>query len=335
MAGRTRPRLDTGVADGYQPPQGLYRHGLSRQNSVGRLLQLWPERLDLKVPDDIVSTGDPDTLRLLSQRRAPENVPDVELPYSSIDGYACRLDDCPCYIAGQHESRALVLLADAGMTADLRMQKLCVGLAAEGFYVVMPDIRHGDSFDLDKRMRMISRYLLGKGSPCACCLAVGWGAWAWMRAMHDGTLPTNCGAMIDPDIDEVQRALGETRDATALANGARLKVPTLVLTPGAHPDASAKPNGAFVEALKANAPASAAHCYVDMERGFFTRGDASKFEVERDVKDAVRRVAAFFKRYCLTSRGEAGHPRLAADESEHIWLSLPGAQPDDDGSPFL
>ena len=46
----------------------------------------WPERLDLKVPDDIVSTGDPDTLRLLSQRRAPENVPDVELPYSSIDG---------------------------------------------------------------------------------------------------------------------------------------------------------------------------------------------------------------------------------------------------------
>ena len=72
-----------------------------------------------------------------------------------------------------------------------------------------------------------------------------------------------------------------------------------------------------------------------MERGFFTRGDASKFEVERDVKDAVRRVAAFFKRYCLTSRGEAGHPRLAADESEHIWLSLPGAQPDDDGSPFL
>ena len=119
MAGRTRPRLDTGVADGYQPPQGLYRHGLSRQNSVGRLLQLWPERLDLKVPDDIVSTGDPDTLRLLSQRRAPENVPDVELPYSSIDGYACRLDDCPCYIAGQHESRALRVQGGGKSTVHL------------------------------------------------------------------------------------------------------------------------------------------------------------------------------------------------------------------------
>jgi len=139
-----------------------------------------------------------------------------------------------------------------------------------------------------------------------------WGAWFIFKAssLDESFRPTlKCGVDCHPSLG-LDGLFGGNEATLAKA----VRVPQLIFPAGNDP-ANVKEGGEVIEILR-NSPLIAGpeqnrvgvFVYPEMTHGFMTRGDVSKPEVARDVKDALQKIIPFYQRYLGTPAQDGSQP---------------------------
>lgn len=222
------------------------------------------------------------------------------------------LSGLPTYTVGDAASKtAIVVLADVFGFDCGRHFNIADQLASLGFYVVMPDLFHGDRLtwaDIGQPrfmefinshphtkwaadMDSVYAHLKEKGSPKTGLMGFCWGSWAIFHESARGA-PIVSGVNFHPSLGI--EGIFE-RDPVALAE--KCAVPQLLLPCKDDPEMVQEGGGVW-KALQAKPFGSQCeiHKYEDNNHGFVSQGDVSKPETARDVEDAVKRAIAFLEK---------------------------------------
>lgn len=213
--------------------------------------------------------------------------------------------DLPIYYVGTPGPRAVIVLPEVFGWAG-RLKAICDTLAAEGFFVAMPDIHRGETlhgqpdpmawlaqtpwlaadsprgYGVEGDMAALLGWLRERGAQRIGAAGFCWGAWVLSKASASG-VPLSCGVGLHPSTGLEERAFG----GSELEMVGAVQMPILLLPAGNDP-AALKPGGSVVAALSGRGGGS--YEYPDMQHGWVTRGDVGDPTVRRDVEDAVRRM---------------------------------------------
>jgi len=218
-------------------------------------------------------------------------------------GETSALDDLPIYTSGNPESKKAVIVLPEVFGWAGRLKGICDTLAAEGYYVMMPDCHRGTTKDSTPDFgkwlmeysweskvagdfaKMLS-HLETRGITSTGAIGFCWGAWALCKASSSG-VPLKCGVGPHPST-RLEGMMGG--DELAMMKG--LNMPVLLMPAGGDPD-NLKPGGDVAAAVEAKGGSS--YPFPDMAHGWMSRGDLSDTNVKRDVEEAMGKALAHFK----------------------------------------
>lgn len=228
------------------------------------------------------------------------------------------IGDLPVYVVGTPGAKVVVVLGEPNNWGG-RSKGIADTLAAEGYFVVMPDCFRKDNADAYRKrantedvMPWIKGYSWEKvvGPDFSNLLnwivyekecpgvnsglkvgAIGfcWGVWAFIKASGAG-LPISCGVGPHPSHRLEGAAFGN--DEAAMMS--KLQMPVLLMPAGNDRDVD-KPGGENMKFIEAKGGRS--DVFPEMQHGWMIRGDLNDAAVKRDAEDCMKRALAFFKQH--------------------------------------
>ena len=233
----------------------------------------------------------------------PTAWPALEPPsgYSPV-GEEGLLEDLPIYTVGAPGPKAIIVMPEVFGWGG-RLKGICDTLAAEGYFVVMPDCHRGTTAagqpDFNAWMKGYSweshiqndftklfAFLEEKGASSIGAIGFCWGVWALCKASANG-FPLNCGVGPHPST-RLEGAFGHS-EAKMLAG---VGMPLLLMQAGDDP-ANIKAGGDMFARLSAGSAVE----FPEMKHGWVSRGDVSDPAVARDVEAALNNAMAHFKKH--------------------------------------
>mmetsp|Transcript_16412 Transcript_16412/g.42396 ORF Transcript_16412/g.42396 Transcript_16412/m.42396 type:complete len:247 (-) Transcript_16412:190-930(-) len=222
------------------------------------------------------------------------------------EGTETKLEDLPLYTVGDPASgKAVIVLPELFGWAG-RLKGICDTLAAEGYYVIMPDCHRGDyakigaeGFDFGAYLaahtwegevksdfEKMMTHLDSKGCKSVGAIGFCWGVWALCKANSCG-FPLKCGAGPHPST-KLEGMWG----GNELEMFEKVTMPVLMMPAGNDPD-FVKPGGEGMNVLEKKGGSCVP--FPDMSHGWCSRGDLSDEKVKRDVEGAMTKAIAHFK----------------------------------------
>lgn len=238
--------------------------------------------------------------------------PSDSLPALTEDYAPCGqeivLDGLKCYTVGEAGcGKAVVVYYDIFGYNSGRTKSICDQIANSGYYVILPDIYHGDGWSPNqpkdaKLMEFVKKFpwdpsvkadtdkvlkhLDDQGVKSLGTLGFCAGAFTVFHLCQNEKL--KCGASMHPSV-QLCGQFGETPDGLA----EQLKCPQLMYPAGGDPEFYKK-GGKVYEIIKSKfGDANDLKEFPDMAHGWVPRGDLSKPEVKRDVKLAMDGLMKF------------------------------------------
>lgn len=218
-------------------------------------------------------------------------------------GEESKLGDLPVYTVGKGDKGIIVLPEVWGWAG--RLKGICDSLAAEGYYVVMPDCHRGttpakdfsnfgpwvDSYPWDPIIKQdfqaLMKHLESAGVKRVGAIGFCWGVWALSKASSEG-VPLVCG--VGPHPSTKLEAMIQKGNEVEMMK--KIKMPIL-LCPAGDDGPEVKTGGAVCDLVKAKGGDSIS--FPDMKHGWMTRGDLKDETVKRDVEACMAKALAFFK----------------------------------------
>lgn len=184
-----------------------------------------------------------------------------------------------------------------------RLKGICDTLAAEGYFVVMPDCHRGttaagkpdfgawvNTFSWESHIKAdfekIFAFLEGKGARSVGAIGFCWGAWAHCKASANG-FGLKCGVGPHPST-RLEGMMGGSEAEMMAA----VAMPVLLMPAGDDP-ANLKQGGELTALVEAKGGRS--HEFPEMKHGWVSRGDVTDPAAKRDVEAALAEAVAFFK----------------------------------------
>lgn len=219
------------------------------------------------------------------------------------------VDGLTCYVTGSGDKAIIVYYDVFGFNGG-RIRLICDQLAEAGFFVVLPDIYHGDAWvagkPMDELMEWLKRFpwetmikddtakvlnfMESKSVKSIGCLGFCAGAWEVFHLCQNEKI--KCGASMHPSV-HIGEVFGDNVNELAES----VKSPQLLYPAGADSDFY-KTGGTVNEILKQKfGDGFVFKEFPEMNHGWVTRGDLSKPAVARDVKLAMEGGVEFFKKH--------------------------------------
>lgn len=242
--------------------------------------------------------------------------PDGSLPalkeeYTPV-GKEIDLDGLKCYISGEASTgKAVIVFYDIFGYNGGRTKAICDQIANDGYYVVLPDIYHGDGWkpgvpldgkvmelvkkfpwhplikqDTDKVLNHLEELSMTSIGTLGFCA----GAFSVFHLCENVKL--KCGASMHPSV-QLCKNFGETPEALA----EQVKCPQLLYPAGGDPDFYKKGGDVYEILEKKFGNKNDMKEFPDMAHGWVPRGDLSKPEVERDVRSALDGLKMFLSKH--------------------------------------
>jgi len=252
------------------------------------------------------------------------------IPPSTYKGQGSSVDlnGLKVYITGsQKNTKAIVVLADVLGMESGRHKGIADQFADAGYYVVMPDLFHGDTLtfadivaeDKSRTMEFIKTWPSNKWAPdmdkvyahleenkigFTGLIGFCWGSWAIFHESARGR-KFNAGACFHPSLRIESMMNGSVDD---LAN--KCQTPMLMGACSNDPD-NVKPGGSVNTILsqKSFAGNCQYHLFEEQEHGFVSQGDLSNKSIARDVELAMNMAMTFFSKHLSAEGGNADEPR--------------------------
>eukprot|EP00470_Lotharella_oceanica_P007825 CAMPEP_0170185182 /NCGR_PEP_ID=MMETSP0040_2-20121228/35851_1 /TAXON_ID=641309 /ORGANISM="Lotharella oceanica, Strain CCMP622" /LENGTH=253 /DNA_ID=CAMNT_0010431503 /DNA_START=18 /DNA_END=779 /DNA_ORIENTATION=+ len=226
-------------------------------------------------------------------------------------GKEIKLGDLSCYEIGEAKKGAVVVIADIFGLASGRHKGICDELAEKGYYVIMPDLYHGDKCefaDLGTEklpaflkkwkpeawrpdMDAVYKHLEEKKLPPKSIGLMGfcWGCWAiWHESARVGE-KFAAGVNFHPSI-AIEKVFGRTIDDLAK----KLKNPMLMCPCKGEPEEVLENGSGHKIMLKKDfGKACEFISFLDMQHGFVSQGDVSKKEIKDNVTKALDGALTF------------------------------------------
>eukprot|EP01090_Pellita_catalonica_P020423 TRINITY_DN7296_c0_g1_i2.p1 TRINITY_DN7296_c0_g1~~TRINITY_DN7296_c0_g1_i2.p1 ORF type:complete len:270 (-),score=39.52 TRINITY_DN7296_c0_g1_i2:60-869(-) len=218
------------------------------------------------------------------------------------------------YISGKADAKkAICIINDVFGWHSGRTHGIADHLAAEGYYVVLPDFFRGDplpSLDviktwapkypyegkIDGEMKIVTSFLKSKKFDSVGLIGFCWGSWCIFKVLGDKTIRDiyKCGVCCHPSLVLEKFIFG--KDPVALADN--VEVPVTLLSASNDPE-FVQPDGDVMKKMKAKAFGSkcTASYFADMQHGWVNRGDLNDEKVKRDVTKSLKTAIAFFKEH--------------------------------------
>ena len=229
------------------------------------------------------------------------------------------LDGLKCYTSGSVNSKkSIIIFYDIFGYDGGRTKQICDQIAGAGYYVVLPDIYHGDAWPADKPKDTLMEWL--KNFPwnekigsdvvkvmahlksvgvdqSVGCLGFCAGAFSVFHLCQQGG-GVKCGASCHPSV-QIGGLFGETPEGLA----EDIKCPQLIYSAGGNlPTYKPDPVGDVYKVLQGkfsgvDNTGNDFREFADMVHGWVSRGDINDLKVREQVEIALNGVLKFFATY--------------------------------------
>jgi len=218
-------------------------------------------------------------------------------------GKLINVNDLPVYTIGEG-NKVIIIITDVFGYDSGRSQLISDQFADEGFRVLLPDLFRGDNWNSDDWSKFgewvkkflweklerdftenLFPYLEGQGVKSIGMVGMCWGDYIVFKASSTGKVTAGVG--FHPTLNRFP----ETTEQLAEA----VKCPQFLMPAGNDPE-DIKEGGAVEKILTPKfGDKFRIKTFPDVNHGWVPRGDLSKPEVARDVKEAMRLAVDYFK----------------------------------------
>jgi dienelactone hydrolase len=204
---------------------------------------------------------------------------------------------------GEPGAKAIIVLPEVFGWGG-RLKGICDTLAAEGYFVVMPDCHRGTTAagqedfgawckgyswesHIKEDFTKLFKLLGEKGATSVGAIGFCWGAWALCKASGEG-FDLKCGVGPHPSTKLEGMCFGGSEAEMMSA----VKMPVLLMPAGDDPD-NVKEGGEIAEIIVGKGGATEA--FAEMTHGWVSRGDMSDAAVKSGVESALGKAIVHFK----------------------------------------
>jgi len=250
-----------------------------------------------------------------SELRFLDGEPAGALPALKIANYiqkgkVSNITDLPIYVAGEDNisqtNRAIVFIYDIGGFDSGRTREIMDNLAARGYFVILPDLFRGKSYNGDfsffswlqtltwdsvknDLVNKVYPYLEQKGFKNWGMIGACFGGWVVMQSSIE-TDKVVAGISYHPSLQ------GRIDNSTMNTMGELVKSPQLVITTMQEPD-QVKPNGVMHKQLETRfSNTSMFKLYPGEDHGFVTRGNMTNSTTEIAVNESIEMTYEFLEK---------------------------------------
>jgi len=243
----------------------------------------------------------------MADKCCPDGSAPALVTSQSSSGKEIHLDGLKCYTNGCGKKSVIVFYDIFGYDGG-RTKQICDQIANEGYYVILPDIYHGDAWPADKPfdtlmdwvknfpyiglikndVTKVLDHLQKQGSDESIgCLGFCAGAYSVFHLCQNEKV--KCGASCHPSV-QIAGLFGESPEGLA----EEVKSPQLLYSAGGDLD-TYKSDGEVVKILqKKFGDKIIVREFPEMAHGWVSRGDISDPKIADQVKQALDGVFKFF-----------------------------------------